>query len=170
MTEGNVLQASTMALKTEFDKTSYYIVLVRAVTGAILGSIPGIVYIIATGHNVTASTFGISLIQLGASIGTISMGLASVAATIVATMKSRSIGQQAHKTRKLQEYMSPEQLPVIPPPQKTDLKDDKAVQVEFKPVNGEQAQVLANSAKEAPRVEAVLQSEQPSFQDFDKTH
>jgi len=162
--------STIVALKTEFDSKSYYIVLVRAFTGAVLGSAPGIVYIFATGHNVNTSTFGVSLIQLGAGIGTIALGLAATAATIVATMKNRGAGQQSHKAKKFQEYMSPEQLPVIPPSMKPEVKEDKAVQAESKPVAVSQEPARASMPAVMPQSAAALQSEQPSFQDFDQTH
>lgn len=155
-----------MALKSEFDNKAYWIVLLRALVGAILGSIPGVVYVFASGKTLNTSSFGVGLIQVGACIGAVAMGLAATAATIVATLKSRGSGPQnskEHKARKMQEYLAPEQLPVIPPPSKPELPEGDKTEIK-------QAPVQAAPAPEPAIVKApvVLQSEQSAFEDFDR--
>jgi hypothetical protein len=155
-----------VALKSEFDSKTFMIVLVRALAGAILGSIPGLAYVFASGQTLNTSSFGVSLIQVGACLGTLAMGLAATAATIVATLKSRGSGPQnskEHKARKLQEYLSPEQLPVIPPPSKPELPEGDKTDIK-------QAPVKLAPAPEPVMMKApvVLQSEQSAFEDFDR--
>jgi hypothetical protein len=155
-----------VALKSEFDNKTYLIVLLRALVGAILGSIPGVIYVFASGKTLNTSSFGVSLIQVGACIGAVAMGLAATAATIVATLKSRGSGPQnskEHKARKMLEYLAPEQLPVIPPPSKPELPEGDKTEIK-------QAPVHAAPAPEPAMVKApvVLQSEQSAFEDFDR--
>ncbi len=154
-----------MALKSEFDSKAYWIVLVRALTGAILGSIPGVVYVFVSGKTVNTNSFGVSLIQVGACIGTVSMGLAATAATIVATLKSRGTGAQnskEHKARKMQEYLAPEQLPLIPPPNKPESQESDKTEIKQVPVPP--ALVPEPAIVKVP---VALQSEQSAFEDYD---
>lgn len=143
------------------------IVLIRALAGAVLGSIPGVVYVFASGKTLNTSSFGVSLIQVGACLGAVAMGLAATAATIVATLKSRGSGPQnskEHRARKMQEYLSPEQLPVIPPPSKPDLKEADVTEIK-------QVAMKATPEPEpvAVKVPVALQSEQSAFEDFDRS-
>jgi hypothetical protein len=156
-----------VALKSEFDNKAYWIVLLRALIGAILGSVPGVIYVFASGKTFNTSSFGVSLIQVGACIGAVAMGLAATAATIVATLKSRGSGPQnskENKARKLQEYLAPEQLPVIPPPSKPELQEGDKTEIKQAPVK-----VAPEPEPVAVKVPVALQSEQSAFEDFDRS-
>lgn len=155
-----------MALKSEFDNKAYWIVLVRALTGAVIGSVPGLAYVLAGGQTVNTNSFGISLIQVGSCIGAVSMGLAATAATIVATLKSRGSGPQnskEHKARKMQEYLAPEQLPVIPPSNKPESRESDKTEIKQIPIP-----TAPEPVPTQVKVPVALQSEQSAFEDFDR--
>ncbi len=148
-----------MALKSEFDSKSYRIVLFRSVVGALIGSVPGIAYIFNDGNNLAGNPFGMMLIQTGSVIGALVMGLASVAGTIVAALKSRGTGP---KTNRIKEYLNPETLPAIPPsPKQLKRETDEAG---IQSSKNEQEQHKA----ELKAVPMVMQNEDPMFEDFDR--
>lgn len=154
-----------MAIKTEFDSKSFSMVLVRSLTGALIGAVPGSVYIMATGRNLTSDAFGVGLVQAGMMTGAIACGLAALAATINATLKSRGSGPSG-KAKRLNEYLNPDTLPAIPPstkPAKEAIKEDATeVTMSAVPVV---APLVIHAAPAKPA--AVAQPEQPVFEDFD---
>jgi hypothetical protein len=152
-----------VALKSEFDSKTYVIVLVRALTGAVIGAVPGLIYFVMAGQTPAVSTFAVGLMQLGASVGAIALGLAAAAATIVSSIKNRGSGPQHGKAKRLQEYMTPEPLPVIPPPSKPDVPAEKTEVRQ--PVLNSPPPALERTATPPP---LMVASEQPGFQDYDR--
>lgn len=152
-----------MALKSEFDVKSFRIVLIRSLIGVVLGAIPGTIYIISTGQNRTANPLGLVLLQTGCIVGALAFGLASLAGTLIATMKNRGTGP---KTNRIKEYLNPETLPAIP----------SSPKVENKTVDSKENKVTLSTAAEdylsaAPEVKPITQTlepPQPSFEDYDR--
>lgn len=152
-----------MALKSEFDTKSYRIVLFRSLVGALIGSVPGIAYILNDGHNLAASSFGMILIQTGSLIGALAMGLAALSGTVVAALKSRGTGP---KTNRIKEYLNPESFPAIPPSPKSAGKETEQAQDKLAGI--EQQMVYAPPRVEMKAMPVVMQPEEPSFEDFDR--
>lgn len=152
-----------VALKSEFDTKSYRIVVFRSVVGALIGSVPGIVYIFVDGHSLAANPFGMMLIQTGSMIGALVMGLGSASGTIVAAIKNRGTGP---KTNRIKEYLHPETLPSIPPSSKSASKTSEQVEAKhprhMEPPGSPPAQVEVQPAP------IVMLSEQQTFEDFDR--
>jgi hypothetical protein len=151
-----------VALKNEFDKTSYWIVLVRCLTGALLGAIPGVIYLSYTDYHLSNNSFGAAIIQTGVLVGALSFGLAALAATIVAALKSRGTGHV--KASRLKEYLNPDTLPAIPPASKPASKgpeqtEEKQVPLTLPPTIEKMQEVVKPVA---------VQPEQPVFEDFDR--
>lgn len=161
-----------MALKTEFDSKSFNIVLVRSLTGALVGALPGTIYIIVTGRNLVTDTFGVALTQMGVLAGAIILGLASAAATINATLKSRGTGPSG-KANRLKEYLNPEVMPVIPPPARQPVAKDNPDDFELTEVNLPAVPVPpAKPVQKTPtatNAPVAVQPEQPVFEDFDRS-
>ena len=152
-----------MALKNEFDNSSYWIVLVRSLTGALLGAIPGVVYILNTEHNLATNPFGVALVQMGVVTGALSFGLAALASTIVAALKGRGTGHM--KTSRLKEYLNPDTLPAIPPTSKPPSKGTEQTEVKQTALQATPHVVDANTVIAPP---VAVQPDQPVFEDFDR--
>lgn len=154
-----------MALKSEFDNTSYWIVLTRSLTGAVLGAVPGALYVFNTQQNAVANPFGMSLIQTGSMIGALTLGLAALAGTTVAALKNRT-GSGTMRKDKLKEYLHPNTLPVIPPVTKTtdkttDQPDRQQPVIPTIPVSvSNMPEVDAKPAEPSPQ--------HPPFENFDR--
>lgn len=152
-----------MALKSEFDNKSNRIVLIRTLIGALIGAIPGTIYIFISGQNLSTHPFGMILMQSGSIVGALVLGLGSLAGTIVAALKNRGTGP---KSNRLKEYLHPETLPVIPPSTKKESKDTERTELKQPVLSASQeVQHVPEEVKPAPV--AVL-PEQPQFEDFDR--
>lgn len=151
-----------MALKTELDSKSYRIVLIQSLVGAVVGGLPGLIYVFAAGSK--QIDFGVGLIQVGAMVGGLSCGLAAAAGTIVASIKQRGTHPNT-KAKRMQEYLNPETLPAIPPPAKPSPSDRAS------PVINEKTEILhrpvAEPISKIDLSETLIQPAQPVFEDFD---
>lgn len=154
-----------MALKTDFDIKTYRTVMVQSLIGAIVGALPGVIYVFATGSS--RMEFGVGLIQVGALVGGLACGLAALAASVVAALKHRGTGPGTGKAKRLQEYLNPDTLPAIPPPTKPPTNDranpiaTEKTEIIHRPV----AEPTASTRK--PELPEPSDSEQPAFEDFD---
>ena len=152
-----------MALKSEFDNKSFRIVLIRTLIGALIGALPGTIYIFISGQNLSTHPFGMILMQSGSIVGALVLGLGSLAGTIVAALKNRGTGP---KSNRLKEYLHPETLPVIPPSPKVESKDTERTEIKQPALTATQeAQHVPEEVKPAP---VVPKPEQPQFEDFDR--
>lgn len=153
-----------MPLKNEFDHKSYWMVLVRGLTGALLGSIPGVVYVVATQATLTNDVFGSQCILIGALIGSLIMGLAAHAGAMNAAIKSRGTGPG--KPRTLKAYQQVETMPVIPPASKPEEPRREVVQEKPAPV---QPAVLPSVESPKPVVSppVVTEPKPVPFENFD---
>lgn len=153
-----------MPFKSEFDHKAYWMVLVRGLTGALLGSTPGVVYVVATQATLTNDVFGSQCILIGALAGSMIMGLAAHAGVMNAAIKSRGTGPG--KPRTLKDYQQVDALPVIPPASKPAEPPQETVQT--RPV---ETPPPAPPVVETPKVEeakpAVEEHRPVSFEDFD---
>lgn len=153
-----------MPLKNEFDQKSYWMVLVRGLTGALLGSVPGVVYVVAANATLASDVFGAQCILIGALTGALIMSLSAHAAVLNAAIKSRGTGPG--KPRTLKDYQQVDALPVIPPASKP--AEPPQVTVQTKPVS---TPPPAPPAVETPKVveskPAVEEHRPVSFEDFD---
>jgi hypothetical protein len=154
-----------LALKTDFDSKTNRLVMVRALVGAIIGGLPGIIYVLSTGS--TRLDFGVGLIQVGAMVGGLACGMAAMAGCVVAAIKQRNSGPTSTKAKRLQEYLNPDTLPVIPPPTKPVSNDRSA------PIITEKTEIIHRPVEELPtparkpEPPEPTESEQPAFEDFD---
>lgn len=149
-----------MALKTEFDNKSYWIVIVRALTGAVIGAIPGVGYISATGETLATSRFGVALLLMGCIIGTLTLGLAAMTASIVAALKSRGTGP---KSNRLKDYTHPDTFPAIPPVSKpASNKSDLDSPTEVLPAGA------VTDIKPEVKSQVAASPSTPVFEDFDR--
>lgn len=151
-----------MALKNEFDTKSFRVVLVRALIGALLGAIPGTVYVFSTAKNQASSSFGMMLIQTGSMIGAMAFGLAALSGTIVATLKSRGTGP---KSNRIKDYLNPETLPAIPPSLKPSNKDEPVSSMQSDPI--EHPNTTPGRIDVKPS-QVTIPVEPAGFEDFDR--
>jgi hypothetical protein len=153
-----------LALKTDFDSKIYRNVLIQSLIGAIVGGLPGVIYVFAT--NSSRMEFGVGLIQVGSLVGGIACGLAAMSASVVAAIKHRGSGPTTSKAKRLQEYLNPDALPAIPPPTKP-LTSDRAA-----PIGTDKTEIIQRSVDPppAPKAEPTEPSDsvQPAFEDFDQ--
>jgi hypothetical protein len=152
-----------VALKNEFDDKSYRIVLIRTLIGALIGAVPGTIYIFISGQNLSTHPFGMILMQTGSIVGALVLGLGSLSGTIVAALKNRGSGP---KSNRLKEYLHPETFPAIPPTPKVESKDTEQTEIK-QPVltTPQESQHALEEVKTAP---VVVKPEQPQFEDFDR--
>ncbi|HMO35249.1 MAG TPA: hypothetical protein PKA06_04330 [Gemmatales bacterium] len=164
-----------MPLKTEFDNKAFWYVLLRAFAGTIVGSVPGILYFMLAGGAPQAYSFAVTLIQTGTMVGAFSLGLAALAATMVATLKSRGSVPQLQKARRLQEYLSPEPMPMVPAASKPETRSINSSLEEPRETNLPSATKKLQEAEKPSSTVASHEStlspeepEQPSFRDYDQ--
>jgi len=154
-----------VALKSDFDSKSFRIVLLRALVGALIGAIPGTIYILRTGQTLSANQFGVILIETGSTIGALVFGLAALAGVLVAATKYR--GTTSSKSKRLSEYLNPDMLPVIPPSSK---KADKAPQqTEVAQPTHVENQVTHTEKKSESLTPVAAAPERAEFEDFDRS-
>jgi len=152
-----------VALKSEFDNKSYRIVLIRTLIGALIGAVPGTIYVFVSGQNLATRPFGMILMETGSIVGALVLGLSSLAGTIVAALKNRGTGP---KSNRLKEYLHPETLPPIPPSTKVESKDTEQTEIKQPALSTTQeSQHVPEAVKPAP---VSVKPEQPSFEDFDQ--
>lgn len=153
-----------MALKSEFDHRSYWIVLFRTLTGAILGTLPGLIYVLSVGGKKIVEPFAWDLIQLGSIVGTLAFGFAALGATIVAAQKGRGSGP---KPTRLKDYTHPHTLPAIPPASKPEnLPGTRDTEVKVTPVETPLGQERMHQP--VNEIQPGAGAEQQSFEDFDR--
>lgn len=136
-------------------------VLVRCLTGAIVGSLPGIIYLFSTDAHIANNTFAVVLIQIGVTVGTLSFGLAALASTIVAAIKYRGTGHV--KANRLKEYLNPDTLPAIPPVNKSVAKSQEPPAV--KPMPPDTPVV---EPRQQPMQPTAVIPEPAVFEDYDR--
>ena len=142
--------------------------LVRSLSGAVLGSIPGILYILNTDQNLAANPFGVTLIQIGVITGAIAFGLAALSSTIVAAVKYRGSGTV--KPSRMKEYMNPEIMPVIPPPSRQTSKPAEQTEVTQTPLTplNSTSQPLTSTRPIAPITSPATDDQPHRYEDFDR--
>ena len=152
-----------MALKSEFDDKSFRIVLTRTLIGALIGAVPGTIYIFGSGQTLSTHPFGMILLQTGSIVGALVLGLSSLAGAVVAALKNRGTGP---KPNRLKEYLHPETLPPIPPSTKAESKDSELTEIKQPALTPPKvAKPATEEVKPAP---VVVKPEPPPFEDFDR--
>lgn len=154
-----------MPLKHEFDQKNYWIVLVRGLTGALLGSVPGVIYILAAQATLASDVFGVQLILTGTLTGALILSLSAHAAVLSAAIKSRGTGPG--KPRTLKDYQQVETLPVIPPASKP-AETARKVPAEEPAPTPDPTPVVTNEPVVEKSQPAVEERKPVMFEDFDQ--